>query len=279
MEPLVVRLDKSIYNSYHQALRGRNTIALQEDETVIYDQGRQKVSTRSADVDYLDVKFRISLIDTDQDGQFNTPGVDLVIVSVYGQDTVALDLREAHVGSLRQRTFVQVNRRFFLIDALDLAGGELTLIPWERPPSEALAASTKTHLAKFSVRNTAGEEEYLSWPKGDRPRLLLFWNYSEEGKELVRAADQLQERWKKRLEVITFNMNDQLRELKTFQSANELDLPVYLVTSKTCRTINCHAHIPYGMLIDENGQILQSELRPAAIRSLLEGTSALSSVD
>jgi hypothetical protein len=132
-------------------------------------------------------------------------------------------------------------------------------------------------LAKFSVRNTAGEEEYLSWSKGDRPRLLIFWNYSEEGTEMMRTADRLQAEWRQHLEVITFSMNDQLSKLKEFQSANDLDLPIYLVTSKTCRTINCHAHIPYGMLIDENGRILQSELRQDSIEELLKGSSMFSS--
>lgn len=272
-QPLLVKLDKVIYNSYHQTLRGRNTMELAEDETVLYDKGRLKVSTRSADVEFQDTKFRVSLVDANQDGFFNTAGTDMVILSVYGQDTVALDPREAHVGLLRQRTFIQVDRRFFLVDAPDEAGEELMLIPWERPPSDALAAVGKTYLAKFSVRNTDGKESYLSWTKGDRPRLLLFWNFSDQGEKLLEAANRLKPAWEQRLELITFCMND---DPDLLQQAEVSDFPVYLITSKSCKTINCHAHLPFAMLIDEKGQILQSELKSAAVLDILAGNAVIS---
>jgi hypothetical protein len=267
--PLV--LNQVIYNSYQRVILGANALALAANETVIFDQDRKKVSTRSTDVKVEGTAFRLSLIDKDQDGRFDTPGVDLVVVSIYGQDTVALDLQSAHVGVLRPQTFIQVNRRCFLLAEISASGQEVTLVPWENCSYDILAARTKTHLGKIPVRDLAGQDTFLVFPKTDtRQRLVIVWSMGTEDLELISYLQQNQAVWRTRFQIVGLNMVDQPRKINAFLAASPVDFPVYLVTRKTCETINCHALLPYAIWLDATGEIVDVGLKKEQLLALLE---------
>jgi len=272
--PLV--LNQVIYNSYQRAILGPNTLALKNNETVIFDQDRKKVSTRSTDVKWEDTAFRLSLIDQDQDGRFDTPGVDLVVVSIYGQDTVALDLKSEHVGLLRSRTFIQVNRRCFLLAEISANGQQVALVPWENCTSDILTARTKTHLGKIPVRDLEGQDTFLVFPKTDtRQRLVIVWSMGTEDLELIDYLQQNQATRNTRFQIVGLNMADQPRKISAFLAASPLDFPVYLVTRKTCQSINCHALLPYAIWLDAMGEIVDVGLKKDQLLALLESAPKL----
>lgn len=64
-------------------------------------------------------------------------------------------------------------------------------------------------------------------------------------------------------------MRDQLRPLHEFRNNNAIDLPLYLVTSKTCQAINCHINSSHAMLLNDKGEILRTDMKEDAIRELL----------
>ncbi|MEM1214199.1 MAG: hypothetical protein AAGJ82_00840 [Bacteroidota bacterium] len=261
---ITLKLDQRITNSYHQD----GNIKLSPDETVIYDNGVWKVSTRAADVQYRQTRFRIGLIDSNQDGRYNEPNNDIVLLSIYGQPAIPIHLTESHVGVQRSKTIIQVDRHFFLLDDETGNGKTLNLVPWERVPPEAITASLRTRMNNLPVRTVAGVDESLDLSHGpvDKEQILLVWNYADGGEVL---AQQLGQKTHERFHVTPLNMLDQPEQLRTFLQENASSLDHYLVSSLTCEVINCHARTPYGIRLDAYGNIVNIHLSFGELKTLL----------
>ncbi len=270
---IAVQLDQPLKNSFFQYWSpwSEDTSQLNDFETVLYHNGVWRVDARSVDVEYGSTRFRLGMIDADQDGRFTTPGLDLLVLSVYGVDTAALDPYLPSIGLVQTKNFIQVDRSYFLLTDLDSTGQSISLIPWDRQPGEELTAQLRTSLGKIPVRTCTGEEVYLSTAApSNKDRLILVWSYGPDRGELIREIAYYRKRWEDRVEVVSINMLDDHDRIQAFLSEHNIDLPCYLATSRTCQSLNCHALLPFAVVVDTYGRVLRSGMKTQAIMEYLE---------
>lgn len=269
---LALDLDRPLKNSMWMGWRPwqRDTVALTEYQTVLGVFGDQVINVRSADVEAApELRFRLGLMDGNQDGRFHTIGLDRVVLSEYGRDTTALDVSLPNQGPLSARTFVQIDRHYFLLTEIDSLGRSVRLASWDgRPPVEP-AARMKTFLTKVPVATLEGEPHFLALNQRPRPTLLLLWSQGPDKGGLLTYLAENQAKWIDRFDIITVNALDDTERLQAFFSSLPCAFPTYRVTEQTCPALGCHAALPIAWLLAPDGAILRHRLHAREVLELV----------
>lgn len=273
---LFLRMNTTVHNGNmlpgYQVLENAGDFAA---TMVVGHNGIHPVHTRSVDVEANGTRFRLTLIDMDQDQRYDEVGTDYILLSPIGQDTVPISLGATNVGTLRQSTLIQVDRAFFLLGPVDYYGDAIELIPWERCPADALTARLQTRMKQLPVQTITGEETYLSFHDTDgKSTLLLIWNYHFPSPDLVKELQEKAGLWGENWQIVGINMHSSTTELSAYLEKYPLDFPNYIMSTKTCRVLDCHTLPPYAIVLDENGRILQQGLKDSGIRYWLQGLHA-----
>ena len=169
----IIILDKSTYNSYYHDLY-KEELELNKNETILYNNGVQKVSTLAADIELENCRFRLSLIDGNQDGIYTSTEFDRIVLSPFGQDKVAIDLSRSCVGKMKERMFIQVDREWLLLSDIDTISKQMTITAWPNCPKSDRSAVLNTHWKPLEVRNGEGKLEYLNSDSGKHKKQLII---------------------------------------------------------------------------------------------------------
>ena len=238
---------------------------------VIGHSGIQTVGTRSVDVDLPEARFRLTLIDMDQNQRYDEIGTDMVMLSPMGQDSVPINVGAENLGALRKSTIIRIDRAFYLLRILDDLGQTIELLPWERCPGRVLTAQLQTRMKQIPVHDAQGEDYYLDFRKtAGKSTLLVVWNYAFESQTFLTQLQEHKASWAANWEVISINMSDNPQQLKAFVDQYGIDFPTYLMSSRSCQVLDCHALPPYGIVLDANGVILQKGLKAPGLQGWLQ---------
>ncbi len=214
------------------------------------------VRIRAGDVSVGRSRFRLGLAfaepaagDTATGGQ----GPVFLFVGPYGRDSLGLDLDRNNIGRLRPYTYFQVDRQFFQLLPIDTLSGRLRFRRVERQPNAQLTARYNTGLGKVPVLDEKDERVFLDWPRGRR-HLIVLWSLGPDRGGLVSRLNAKRDslaNW----QITTINMLDRRENVRRFVREHDIRLPAYRVSSQTCRALNCHSYLPYGIILNEQGQV------------------------
>lgn len=274
-----LRLDqplKSNFESSYLASSKGEQAPLNPFETVVYDQGIARVNARSTDIDLGYTRFRLGMVDVDQDGRYSTPGTDLLVISFFGNDEVSLYSGLPSVGVFQSKNFIQIDRSCFLVTDIDSSGQSISLIPWDRCPSEQLTARLKTSMGKIPLKTWTGEDTFLSAvPGSTKERLIILYSLASDKGDLLRRLEANRSRWSDRVDVQIVSMLDDAKDLEHFLETFSSELPLYRATAEHCQLLNCHTKLPFGMHLDGIGRIVKVGLNEEDILNNLALTDEM----
>ncbi len=260
-------LNKTTHNSYDR----NNKQDLAENETFIYHSRPTKVSIIAADLEITGLRFRISLIDVNQDGYFDTPDMDMLVLSPYEQDSVAIDFDRINIGKLKKRNYIKVNRTWFCLLEIDSLGQQLRLVPLEKTPRDEIVAEYCTRWKPVAVTNTKGEATYLKRSGLSRKELILVSRMPPLDDSFLQLLEDNKEKWAASYDLTVLYMGG-YDKAKTNALANTISFkfPAFFTVFSSCKVINCHANPPFAFLLDKNGSILKENMkREEIIRFLI----------
>lgn len=256
-----LRLDQPLKSSFESSYLASSSDAqapLNPFETVVYDRGIARVNARSTDIDLGYTRFRLGMVDVDQDGRYSTPGKDLLVISFYGNDEVTLYSHLPSVGVFKSKNFIQIDRSCFLVTDIDSSGQSISLIPWDRCPSEKLTARLKTSMGKVPLKTWMGEDTFLSAnPGSTKERLIILYSLASDEGALIRRLEAERAHWSDRIDVQIVSMLDDAKDLEEFLASFSTDIPLYRATAEHCQLLNCHTKLPFGMHLDGIGRIIK----------------------
>lgn len=239
--------------------------------TMLVNDRAQRVWVRSADVNINGVRFRIGLIDTNKNGHFHERETDYIVLNDYQTHTARLASYLPHIGPIRKRTFFQIDRHFFEIILFDAWGRRIIIQPCLERPDEPVVAYLQTSFPKIPVETLDGQPTFLKRPSTDeRPSLLLFWSTNSDKKLPLTQVNDYYQRLRERVSIYNISMLDHPDTLRRFLSTSAITLPTYRAGANTCRHWDCHTRLPYGMLFDDRGRVLERFMPPARVIAWLD---------
>lgn len=261
-------LNKTTHNSYHQ----NKEEILADNETIIYGNGMNKVSIIAADLEIADLRFRISLIDANQDGYFNTADLDMLVLSPYEQDSVAIDLDRNCVGKLKNINYIQVNRAWFRLLEIDSVGQSLKLVQLEKRPKEKVVAEYCSRWKPLEVTSLKGEFTYLKRTKNlSKKELILVSRMPPLDDSFLQLLEDNKKKWASSYDLTILYMGGYDKtKVNTSVDTISFEFPTFYTQISSCRVINCHANPPYGFLLDKDGTILKEGVKKEEIIRLFK---------
>lgn len=241
------------------------------NRTLVLDPAGHLRSARvwSADLHLPHHAFRLSLLttyrryrDTEQ------PQGGWLLLSPAGQDSTAITFGHANIGPMGSVNYFQVDRSWYRISAIDWADSTLTVAPVDRPPGRHIVARYSTRLGKVPLLDAAGETIYLSPPQ-DRPRLYYIFSFGPDGGRLLRALDRART-LRETVDIVPIVMLDPPAVVEQFFRDNSMDLPFYRLHPQTCRSLNCHSLLPYGIWVEPGGRVRSYYLSAETLQAWID---------
>ncbi len=245
----------------------------------IYQQkGEYPDKLKAGDAEIEGVKFMLALQDVSRNGIYNEKnyGANLSL-GEYGADSIIANIHSLpNVVSFTEipdrNIIIQVEDKFFEVLEVD-SKGEYIIIK-TLPATSGL----KPDIRKLEVLFVPTEFELL-----DRQIANLF-DYKNKGKYLyiefwglwcapcVEATDSLKqvyELYNDRLEIIALNERDDHDKVRQYILDKEIKW-VNGLSNKEISTNLLQNGYPYGILFDENGNLIKQFLHPVSLRKYLE---------
>ena len=221
------------------------------------------VSVRSADVETSRSKFRIALMDANQDGTYNQIGVDYLILSQFERDTIFMSVNSRQIVPIEKSTIFQVDKDYYQILYFDTKGlkikfRRLASSEWDTP-----ITGLTTSLPKFMVEDHEGEEIGL-WKvkEKDKPLIIINWDYVNHRLDpKVQEINKLYLKIKDRYSVIGVNHWRDREDFLIFEQMNDIPFSTYHVKDKfyTYLIDSSHSRMLVS-LFDKDHHILENGL-------------------
>ena len=208
------------------------------------------------------------------DSIFATPQPDYLMLSSYGVDSVPISFTSKGTGPITRRTFFRVGRDIYRLASIDKTRSIIEIEPMKRGVDVEFAAEIDLRYKKVPLLTMDGRDTSIAATKG-RDLILYFWGLGPaQGKDLVRLDSIYREvPLDSRPDIVAISRTDSKANLEKFLAENDLTIPVFQSTPETCSGLNCHSLLPYGLLVNSAGRIVNHNWRPWLLNGYLESLS------
>jgi hypothetical protein len=196
-----VELERPMYNRF-EIRSPHDTLTLASSDsglTTIFDteqMSKMVATVRGGDVDYRRSRFRIALVDYNNNGLFNEVGIDKFLLDRYGLDsTVLIYPLKPNLAALQPFTQFRVDHQFFEIGYIDEKGRSLEIYPIGR--SDALKPVIfNTQVPNIKIRDREGRILSLAdLREPAKPLVVVLWQnrhhvWANRIEELILAHQQ-----------------------------------------------------------------------------------------
>lgn len=282
-----VKLEQPIHNrvTFFDAKEGKATVDLPDDDkTTIFDTQQMKVvetRIKGGDVVYRKSKFRIALVDYNNNGKFDDSGVDKFLLEKYGCDsTILIYPRVPHLAPLQTYTQFRIDRQFFEIGHIDAKGRYLEVYPVSR--SDLLQPVVfNTRLPNIKLKDEQGSQTRLSdLQKKGKPLVIILWQnrhhiWDNKVEEILNFYQQNPEAVALAAVHIPSNRRLQLKSIHNWLKGR---MPIYWGEAQHPRELNCGEQYPGIVVFDAEGVWRGSNMRPAEVLRFMNGSSSEPSV-
>lgn len=205
------------------------------------------------------------------DSTFTTPQPDYLMLSSYGVDSIPISFTSKGTGPITRRTFFRVGREIYRLASIDKTRSIIEIEPMKRGVDVEFAAEIDLRYKKVPLLTMDGRDTSIAATKGS-DLILYFWGLGPaQGEDLVRL-DSIYRKTPlaSRPEIVAISRTDSKANLEKFLAENELIIPVFQSTSETCDGLNCHSLLPYGLIVNSSGRIVNHNWRPWLLNDYLE---------
>ena len=264
-----VQLNKNIRNSLtnervREVLLAPDSLKVYPHRSIYFETGNAfyTVNLRAGDVNWDRKKFRVGLIDRNDNGIYNEAGVDKLILCPYGSaSTIISSSSSKFEAYLQPRTCFRVNRDIYEIFSIDESGTQIGMRKTD--PREGLveSASINTFLPNVLVEDLEGKRVPLrkSRPPGEQ-LYILFWSLGPDRGELLLELDR-EYKSGSGFNIVAINMLDKKTSVVSFIEQHNVEIPCYFAVEDTCAELGCFAALPFGIWVDEQGNITEHGIR------------------
>lgn len=214
----------------------------------------------------------LALLDGNGDGSFNEIGFDYIVI---GSDDSSMYIHPSiQASEIAPVTYVSVENLTFKVENIDPQGKFIILSVCDYcNGSKDIKPTIKlfTGLPNISFENVTGATTDLSSFLGKGRYIYIeFWaTWCHPCVESIPELKELYAKYKNQTFFISLNYKDTDKaEIKQFVSKNDMSW----VNGFSTRQISAELlqnGFPYGILFDENGQVLQIDLHPSDLKSIL----------
>ncbi|MEM9836823.1 MAG: hypothetical protein AAF828_09995 [Bacteroidota bacterium] len=193
--------------------------------------------------------------------EFDPPQPDYLFLGSYGLDSIPVYIEQMGVGPVSRRTFFRVGREYFRLGSINEARDEITIEPIPRGFDIPIAASINLRYKRIPVRTITQKDSSIIQQAG-KELVVYFWGLGpHQGTDLV-ELDSLVRNIppEQRPQVVAINRADSQQNLEDFLAAHDLEVPVYKSVPNTCEGLNCLPRLPYALIVNAQGRIINQNL-------------------
>ncbi|MBC6995805.1 hypothetical protein QWY85_17680 [Neolewinella lacunae] len=228
----------------------------------LLDNERVEVDIHAADVTFGSDSFRIGIIQVlgraFEWQQFPVAHPDYLILTTYGNAVVPIVMDQDNVGPITRKTVFRVGRNSYVLKSVAEDRSKIVVEALPSARDLPLAAELDLYFRKVPVTDLEGNASSIGH-QPDKELVIYFWGLGSKRGEDVRKVDslyrQLPAAERDKLDVVFVNHVDTPESIRTFVAANDIALPVYKSTAKTCLRLNCHPYLPYYVGVKRTGRI------------------------
>jgi hypothetical protein len=223
---------------------------------------RVKVNVPAADVVLGGDSIRIAIVHTtgpafNWDFRDYEPQPDQILLTTPGNDTMPIALDMESIGPISRQTVFRVGKQEYVLRSIEDDYKSITIEMLEDGRGLALTAEINLTYKQAPVKDPDGNLTSVKRTPG-KDLMLYFWG-GFRGKERLLKLDSLYQAIPKNqheafdlVAISRFSSGDYIKEII---EKNDLAIPMYQATEKTCLKLNCTGFLPYVVIIDERGKI------------------------
>lgn len=244
--------------------RQLDTISYEKSIVRLLSNDRVVVDIPSADVVLGGDSLRIGImrvIDRAfdwQDFELNHP--DYLVLAPYGNDVVPISMDQITVGPIGRQTVFRVGRRHYVLRSVADDHGSITVEAYDAARGMPLTAEMDTYYKAIPVKDLTGAPTTIKRTK-DKTLVVYFFHLGFYQGDDVRYLDSLYQELpveeQNKLDIAFVSRHNFQDSLVNFVNREQLALPVYQSSEKTCARMNCNPFLPYYMTVNTRGRIGQ----------------------
>ncbi|MEL7159350.1 MAG: hypothetical protein AAFN92_01220 [Bacteroidota bacterium] len=223
------------------------------------DNNRVRAEIPAADVIIGRDSFRIGIIKIVGKAfgwqDFDATHPDYLILTTYGNRLAPIVMDQDNIGGISRKTVFRVGRRYYVLKSVTEDRREIIIEETDVGREFPLSAELDLYFKQIpvlaldstrtTVRHTPGKD------------LMVYFTHGT-GDDILRIDSLYQAMPKNerdKLDVAVISRNTFREAVRDFVAANNVQLPVYVATDKTCKRLNCHPWMPYYVGVSERGRI------------------------
>lgn len=184
---------------------------------------------------------------------------DYLVLKPVGTKVIGIRMDSDDAGPITRQTVFRVGRRYYALTnvADDFSSLTVEAIPEAR--GMPLAAELETQYKRIPVKDMNDSLATVARTPG-RELAVYFFSLGADFTDQVGRIDslfhELPVEKKKELDiafVCKYALPDSVR---AFVSRNRINLPVYQMTEKTCRLVNCNNYNPFFVAVNKRGRVV-----------------------
>ena len=250
------------YQHYPGWERRLDTISYAKSIVRLLNNDRVVVDIPAADVVLGGDSLRIGIMRvTDrafpwQDFELNHP--DYLVLAPYGNEVVPISMEQLNIGPIGRQTVFRVGRNRYVLRSVAEDYGEISVEAYDAARGIPLTAEMDTYYKQVPVKDLAGNATTIKRTNGKELALYFFHLGYYRGDD-VRYIDSLYQQLpaaeQDKLDIAFISRHSFQDSLSNFVNRENISLPVYQSSAKTCARMNCNPFLPYAMTVNERGRI------------------------
>lgn len=239
-----------------------DTVSFAKSVIRLLDNNRVVVDIPAADVVLGGDSLRIGVIRVVdrafswQDFELNHP--DYLVLAPYGSEVVPISMDQINLGPIGRQTVFRVGRRHYVLRSVAEDHGSITVEAYDAARGMPLTAEMDAYYKQVPVKDLEGNPTTIKRTNGKELAIYFFHLGYYRGVD-VSYIDSLYQSLpleeQEKLDIAFVSRHSFQDSLSNFVDRENISLPVYQSSEKTCARMNCNPFLPYAMTINERGRI------------------------
>ncbi len=189
---------------------------------------------------------------------FDLEHPDYLVLAPYGNEVVPISMDQITVGPIGRQTVFRVGRRHYVLRSVADDHGSITVEAYDAARGMPLTAEMDAYYKAIPVKDLSGAATTIKRTK-DKTLVVYFFHLGFYQGDDVRYLDSLYQELpveeQRKLDLAFVSRHSFQDSLASFVNREQISLPVYQSSEKTCARMNCNPFLPYYMAVNTRGRI------------------------